>query len=201
MNLEAIYYIGQTVAVVAIILSLIFVGVQIKQNTEQTRVQNSAHLQGRFDDLWRMIGEDANLAYAYHRLNSGEKIDPPQAAQLGVFCNMMANVTWTAYIAEKQGTGTVKLAVESEGQYAGMITNPLLFSAHKRLLSVQRRREVHGLEDDWTKSFDRDYYYTEWIDRVEKRRAEIIARREAAEKFGDEPVRSRDAPPEKAGEA
>ena len=102
MNLETIYYIGQTVAVVAIILSLIFVGIQIKQNTEQTRVQNSAHLQGRFDDLWRMIGEDADLAYAFHRLNSGEKIDPPQVAQLGVFCNMMANVTWTAYIAENK---------------------------------------------------------------------------------------------------
>ena len=80
MDLEVIYYIGQTVAVVAIIFSLIFVGVQIKQNTEQTRVQNSAHLQGRFDDWWRMIGEDADLAYAYQRLLSGEKIDAPQAA-------------------------------------------------------------------------------------------------------------------------
>ena len=201
MNLEAIYYIGQTVAVVAIILSLIFVGVQIKQNTEQTRVQNSAHLQGRFDDWWRMIGEDADLAYAYQRLLSGEKTDAPQAAQLGIFCNMMANVTWTAYIAEKQGTGTMKLAVESEWQYAEMITNPLLFSAHKRLFSVQTRRELTGLEDDWAKSFDRDYYYTEWIDRVEKRRAGIIARREAEEKQRDKPDRPRDAPPEKAGKA
>ena len=201
MNLEAIYYIGQTVAVVAIILSLIFVGVQIKQNTEQTRVQNSAHLQGRFDDLWRMIGEDANLAYAFHRLNSGEKIDPPQVAQLGVFCNMMANVTWTAYIAEKQGTGTMKLAVESEGQYAEMITNPLLFSAHKRLLSVQRRTEVHGLEDDWAKSLDRDYYFAEWIDRVEKRRADIIARREAAAKLRGESVTPQEETSKEAGDA
>ena len=201
MTLETIYYIGQTVAVIALIASLIFVGIQIKQNTQQTRVQNSAHLQGRFDDLYRMIGEDADLADAYHRLRSGEKIDPPQAAQLGVFCNMMANVTWTAYIAEKQGTGTMKLAVESEWQYAEMITNPLLFSAHKRLFSVQTRRELTGLEDDWAKSFDRDYYYTEWIDRVEKRRAGIIARREAEEKQRDKPDRPRDAPPEKAGKA
>ena len=189
MTLETVYYITQIIAVAAVVASLIFVGMQVRQNTKQTRVQNSAHLQGRFDDLWRMIGEDADLAYAYHRLRSGEKIDAPQAAQLGVFCNMMANVTWTAYIAEKQGTGTMKLAVESEGQYAEMITNPLLFSAHKRLLSLQRRRELEGLEDDWAKSLDRDYYYTEWIDRVEKRRAGIIARREAEEKQRDKPVR------------
>jgi hypothetical protein len=30
MSLEAIYYIGQTVAVIAILVSLIFVGVQIQ---------------------------------------------------------------------------------------------------------------------------------------------------------------------------
>ena len=201
MTLEAIYYITQIIAVIAVVTSLIFVGLQVRQNTKQTRVQNSAHLQGRFDDLYRMIGEDADLAYAYHRLISGEKIDAPQAAQLGVFCNMMANVTWTAYIAEKQGTGTMKLAVESEGQYAEMITNPLLFSTHKRLLSVQRRREVHGLEDDWTKSLDRDYYFTEWIDRVEKRRADIIARREAAAKLSGEPVTPQEETSKEAGDA
>ena len=98
MTLEAIYYITQIIAVIAVVTSLIFVGLQVRQNTKQTRVQNSAHLQGRFDDLWRMIGEDADLAYAYHRLRSGEKIDAPQAAQLGVFCNMMANVTWTCLL-------------------------------------------------------------------------------------------------------
>lgn len=37
MDLEAIYYIGQTIAVIAIILSLIFVGVQVRQNTEQSK--------------------------------------------------------------------------------------------------------------------------------------------------------------------
>lgn len=33
MTLESIYYIGQTLAVVAILVSLIFVGIQIRQNT------------------------------------------------------------------------------------------------------------------------------------------------------------------------
>ncbi|MEM8636758.1 MAG: hypothetical protein AAGF33_17465 [Pseudomonadota bacterium] len=37
MAWETIYYIGQTVAVVAIVLSLIFVGVQIRQNTAQSK--------------------------------------------------------------------------------------------------------------------------------------------------------------------
>lgn len=38
MSLETIYYIGQTIAVLALIVSLFFVGVQIRQNTEQSKV-------------------------------------------------------------------------------------------------------------------------------------------------------------------
>jgi len=39
MTLEAIYFIGQTVAAVALVISLIFVGIQIRQNTAQSKVQ------------------------------------------------------------------------------------------------------------------------------------------------------------------
>lgn len=37
MSLETIYYIGQTIAVLALIVSLFFVGIQIRQNTEQSK--------------------------------------------------------------------------------------------------------------------------------------------------------------------
>lgn len=37
MSLEAIYFIGQTVAAVALVVSLVFVGVQIRQNTRATK--------------------------------------------------------------------------------------------------------------------------------------------------------------------
>ena len=37
MTLEALYYISQIVAVAAVLASLIFVGIQIRQNTEQAK--------------------------------------------------------------------------------------------------------------------------------------------------------------------
>jgi len=200
MTLETLYYITQILAVLGVIGSLIFVGIQVKQNTEQTRVQNSAHLQDRHDNWWRMVGEDAELAYAYVRLSKGEKIDPRQAAQLTVFCNMMANVAWTAYIAEKQGTGTSKLAGEAEIHYATMITNPLLFSAHKRLLSLHWLAEIEGVNEERVKSLDRDYYFSEWINRVEKLRADIIANREAlSNQSGDSAKPQEKTPKEEPG--
>lgn len=193
MTLETIYYITQILAVLGVIGSLIFVGVQVKQNTAQTRVQNSAHLQDRFDNWWRMVGEDAELAYAYNRLMKGEKIDPQQAAQLAVFCTMMANVVWTAYIAEKQGTGTGKLTGESEIHYARMITNPFLFSVHKSLLSTN----WYQVADDYDrmKIFDRDYYFTEWVNRVEKLRADMIASREALSNQRSDPAKPQEKTP------
>lgn len=42
MTLEAIYYISQIVAVLAVLASLIFVGIQIRQNTEQARRNEEA---------------------------------------------------------------------------------------------------------------------------------------------------------------
>ncbi|MEM8636759.1 MAG: hypothetical protein AAGF33_17470 [Pseudomonadota bacterium] len=40
MTLEALYYISQIVAVAAVLASLIFVGIQIRQNTEQAKDAN-----------------------------------------------------------------------------------------------------------------------------------------------------------------
>ena len=52
MDLEAIYYIGQTVSVVAIILSLIFVGVQIRQSTAQAKADAADTAHRTFNDWY-----------------------------------------------------------------------------------------------------------------------------------------------------
>jgi len=52
MTLETIYYIGQTIAVVAILASLVFVGVQIKQNTAQAKVDAADKAHRTFNDWY-----------------------------------------------------------------------------------------------------------------------------------------------------
>lgn len=70
MDLETIYYIGQTIAVVAIILSLIFVGLQVRQNTAQAKADaaEAAHralieLQRSFTAENSAIAVKANTDY------------------------------------------------------------------------------------------------------------------------------------------
>ena len=41
MTLESIYYIGQTIAVALLIISIVFVGLQIRQNTKATRASSA----------------------------------------------------------------------------------------------------------------------------------------------------------------
>jgi hypothetical protein len=61
MNLEEIYYISQIVAVVGILGSLIFVGVQIRQNTRATRAASHNAVSNSLNEINRMFAENADL--------------------------------------------------------------------------------------------------------------------------------------------
>lgn len=71
MTLENIYYIGQTIAVVALIASLLFVGFQVRQNTKHARAQIQS---ARVDRLIaQMVGfSDADKCAAYIRGNGDD---------------------------------------------------------------------------------------------------------------------------------
>ncbi len=61
MTLEEIYYIGQTIAVIALVLSLVFVGVQIRQNTRATRAASHNEVSNSLNEINRMFAENADL--------------------------------------------------------------------------------------------------------------------------------------------
>jgi len=57
MTLESIYYIGQTIAVIALIASLIFVGLQMRQQNKQDRLEAVRQL-GVLFKIWSQITMD-----------------------------------------------------------------------------------------------------------------------------------------------
>lgn len=86
MSLESIYYIGQTIAVVAILASLIFVGMQVRQNTKQSeqanrlaRAQNRRELVIHYKDVLKIASEKpealAHIRECYQNYNNA----PPEA--------------------------------------------------------------------------------------------------------------------------
>lgn len=71
MTLESIYYIGQTIAAIALIASLIFVGFQVRQSAKHARAQIQS---ARVDRLMaQAVGfSDADKCAAYIRGNGGD---------------------------------------------------------------------------------------------------------------------------------
>ncbi len=67
MTLEAIYFIGQTVAAFAIVGSLIFVGIQSRQAGRASELATLQVMQERFDGVRRLLVADKELVDLYDR--------------------------------------------------------------------------------------------------------------------------------------
>ncbi|MEL6567314.1 MAG: hypothetical protein AAFQ22_02775 [Pseudomonadota bacterium] len=62
MTLEALYYVSQIVAVLAILGSLIFVGIQIRQNTKQARAAAAQSVYENYASWYMFAGESVERA-------------------------------------------------------------------------------------------------------------------------------------------
>ena len=61
MSLENIYYIGQTIAVIALVGSLVFVGLQMREQNKQSRLEAVRQLGELFDAWWEIsVSQDKN---------------------------------------------------------------------------------------------------------------------------------------------
>ena len=67
MTLEAIYFIGQTIAAFAIVGSLIFVGIQSRQASKASELATLQVMQDRFDGFRRLVVADKELVDLYDR--------------------------------------------------------------------------------------------------------------------------------------
>ena len=65
--LEQIYFIGQTISAIAVVLSLIYVGLQIKQNTTATQTASSQAYISDILDIGGIINSSPNLADVLHK--------------------------------------------------------------------------------------------------------------------------------------
>jgi len=62
VSLEDIYYVGQTIAVVALLVSILFVGYQIRQNTKAIRATSHHAVTDSFNAINTLLMSDQNAA-------------------------------------------------------------------------------------------------------------------------------------------
>lgn len=111
MTLENIYYIGQTIAVVAVLASLIFVGVQVRLSTAQMKQSNnlaradmSERITSGYADSLREISSNSELAGAFRKVMfDHEELSPIEQTQILTYFNLTMMNFRAAYIASREG--------------------------------------------------------------------------------------------------
>ena len=103
--LETIYYISQTVAVVAILASLVFVGVQIRQNTRALKATSHHAITDSFNHLNTTVASDQAVAQTLTKAYGG--LSGLEPSELFAFHSMMIayiRVFETLYFQSQNGT-------------------------------------------------------------------------------------------------
>jgi hypothetical protein len=140
MTLEAIYYISQIVAVVGIFASLIFVGLQIRQNTKAIKATSHHAITDSFNAINNLILSDPKVARIWRLAVMGTTEELDEEERISVNFMLLANfrIFETLYYQYKNGTldkklfdaelKTLKWAVSQPGFSAWWPNNPISLS-------------------------------------------------------------------------
>lgn len=117
MTLENIYYVGQTIAVVAIVASLAFVGVQIHQNTRATRAASHGAVSNALNDINRMFAENADLTKIWLTgMRDRNALSEEERWRFDAMARAYFHVCETMFIQARLGAGDRGvMAAEEEG--------------------------------------------------------------------------------------
>ena len=102
MDLEQVYYLGELIAAVAVVASLLFVGVQMRQNSNALRVSATAAGVANWQETVLVLASSDYIAPALVRFNAAERPD-----ELGVEDVMRV----TAFAGRNRGRRPLLLAV------------------------------------------------------------------------------------------
>jgi hypothetical protein len=144
VTLETLYYVSQIVAVIAIFASLVFVGVQLRQNTKALKASSHHAVTDSFNAINNMIANDPKYARRWRlSLTGDEGLDEDERVSVSFMRLAYMRIFETIYYQYKNGTLDKKLfdaelmtlkwtATEHPGFRAWWANNPISLSAEFR---------------------------------------------------------------------
>jgi hypothetical protein len=110
MTLEAIYYFSQIIAVVGIFASLIFVGLQIRQNTKAIKATSHHAITDSFNAINNLVLSDPKVARIMRLTLAGsEEMDEDERVSANYMLLANMRIFETLYYQFKNGTLDKKL--------------------------------------------------------------------------------------------
>lgn len=116
MALEDIYYVGQTIAVVALVLSLVFVGVQVRQNTNAASAASHGAVSEALNEVNRLFAENAEVTGIWlSGMKDRQALSEDERWRFDAIARAYFHVCETMLIQARLGTGDrgVMMAEES----------------------------------------------------------------------------------------
>lgn len=125
MTLETIYYIGQTIAVAALIVSLVFVGVQINQNTRATQAASHNAVSDSLNEINRMFAENADLTEIWLRgLVDRQALTAEERWRFDSALRAYMHVCETMFVQASLGAGDKGIMLAEEGGISTVLASP-----------------------------------------------------------------------------
>lgn len=134
MTLELIYYVSQIIAVVAVVVSLVFVGVQIRHNTIATKAASHGAVSTALNEINRLFAENADLTKIWLAgMRDRRALTEEERWRFDATARAYFHVCKTMFIQARLGAGDrgVMMAEES---------------------GIRRILETPGVRDWWTEN-------------------------------------------------
>ena len=158
MTLETAYYISQILAVAAIFGSLVFVGLQIRQNTRAVRATSHHAVTDSFNAINNMIANDPRLARRWQLGMSGaEGLDAHERASVDFMMLAYMRIFETLHYQYTNGTldrklfdaelKTLKWTVTQPGFLLWWPNNPISLSTEFRAFIDDLARDAKKAEN------------------------------------------------------
>lgn len=105
LTLEQAYYIGELVSTIAVITSLIYVALQIRQNTHTIKLNSAQNLSHELRESLALLVADAELSNIHLRaMQDIDGLDPGDKFRFYMFLNNVFRVYENAHYQNTQGT-------------------------------------------------------------------------------------------------
>jgi hypothetical protein len=125
MTLEELYYISQIVAVIGIFGSLLFVGLQIRQNTLATRAASHNAVSNSLNEINRMFAENADLTRIWLAGQTNRQaLTPEERWRFDSLARAYLHVCETMYVQAALGTGDKSVMLAEEDGIKAVLAAP-----------------------------------------------------------------------------
>jgi hypothetical protein len=94
--------IAEVIGAIGVVISLIFVGVQVRENTDEIRATNRHQLIGRAHSATTSIAANQEIAAAIAKLAAGDELTPAEQVQFGYFVRSLIYDVQEAFLLRQE---------------------------------------------------------------------------------------------------